>query len=138
MILVIDTNVLLSALIRDSNTRKVLMESGWQFYYPEISFHEIRKYKQLVLEKSGFDEEEYISLLGNLLSKLRLVTIEQIKPKIKEANDLIGKRDPKDVVFLAVALSIEGSAIWSNDKDFDEQTRLIRYNTERILKVLKE
>lgn len=49
---VIDTNILLSALIRDSTTRKIIIKSGWSFYYPEMSFHEVRKYKGLVLEMS--------------------------------------------------------------------------------------
>ncbi len=49
MIFVIDTNILISALIRDSTTRKIIVKSGWEFYYPEISFHEVRKYKGLVL-----------------------------------------------------------------------------------------
>ena len=52
MILVIDTNILLASLIRDSTTRKIIVESGWGFYYPEMSFHEVRKYKGLVLEMS--------------------------------------------------------------------------------------
>jgi predicted nucleic acid-binding protein len=56
MKLVIDTNILLSALIKDSTTRKIIIQSEWQLYYPEISFHEVHKYKQLVLEKSGLCE----------------------------------------------------------------------------------
>ncbi len=52
MILVIDTNILLASLIRDATTRKIIVESDWKFYYPEVSFHEVRKYKDLVLEKS--------------------------------------------------------------------------------------
>lgn len=42
---VIDTNIILSAFIKNSTTRKIIVESGWDFYYPEMSFHEIRKYK---------------------------------------------------------------------------------------------
>ena len=52
MILVIDTNILLASLIRDSTIRKIIVESGWGFYYPEMSFHEVRKYKGLVLDMS--------------------------------------------------------------------------------------
>ena len=52
MILVIDTNIFLASLIRDSTTRKIIIESGWNFFYPEMSFHEVRKYKDLVLKMS--------------------------------------------------------------------------------------
>ena len=44
MILVIDTNILLASLIRDSTIRKIIVESDWEFFYPEVSFHEVRKY----------------------------------------------------------------------------------------------
>ena len=50
MKIIIDTNVLLSALIKNSSTRTIIMESGWTFYYPEMSFHEVRKYKDLVIK----------------------------------------------------------------------------------------
>jgi predicted nucleic acid-binding protein len=53
MILTIDTNILLAGLIKDSTVRKIIVESGWGFYYPEMSFHEVRKYKDLVLETLG-------------------------------------------------------------------------------------
>ena len=33
---VIDTNIILSALIKDSSTRKIILKSGWNFYYPEM------------------------------------------------------------------------------------------------------
>lgn len=59
MKLIIDSNVLISALIKDSTTRKILTKFGLIFYYPEISLGEIEKYKSLILEKSNLTEEEY-------------------------------------------------------------------------------
>ena len=111
MNLVIDTNILFSALIKDSITRKVLIKSGWKFHYPEMSFHEIHKYKMLVLEKSGMEEVEYTKLLSYLLVHVNIVPEEKTKQKLKEAREILGKIDPDDVVFLATALSLYKSAI---------------------------
>ena len=132
MILVIDTNILLASLIKDSTTRKIIVESDWEFFYPEVSFHEVRKYKDLVLKKSGMNEEEYTELLNNLLQHITLVPEEQIKKYIEEADKLLGKIDPDDVVFLATALSINNSKIWSDDPHLDKQTKIRVFKTKHI------
>ena len=135
MILVIDTNILLASLIRDSTIRKIIVESGWGFYYPEMSFHEVRKYKGLVLEKSGMDEEEYTELLDHLLKHITLVTEEQTKGKLQEANEILGRVDPDDVVFLATAFSIENSKIWSDDPHLEKQKKVRVFKTKHIVKL---
>jgi len=133
MILVIDTNILLASLIRDSTVRKVIVESGWEFFYPEASFHEVRKYKGLVLEKSGINETEYAKLLNHLLQHITLVPEEQIKGHVKESNKLLGKVDSDDVVFLATAFSIENSKIWSDDPHLAKQDKVRVFKTKHIV-----
>ncbi len=135
MILVIDSNILLAGLIKDSNVRKIIVESGWEFYYPEMSFHEVRKYKDLVLEKSGMNEEEYTELLNHLLKHITLVPEEQIKGKIEEANEIFGEIDPDDVVFLATAFSIDNAKIWSDDAHFEKQNKARVFKTKHIMKL---
>ena len=42
------------------------------------------------------------------------------KDKLKEADELIGRRDRSDVPLVALALTISGhDGIWSTDKDFE-------------------
>src|SRR3989344_4373906 len=135
MILVIDTNILLAGLIKDSTVRKIIVESGWEFYYPEISFHEIRKYKDLVLEKSGMNEEDYTKLLNHLLKHIKLVPEEEIKGNMEEADKLLGKIDPDDVVFLATAFSIDNSKIWSDDPHLEKQNKIRVFKTKHIVKL---
>jgi predicted nucleic acid-binding protein len=135
MILIIDSNILISALIRDSTTRKILIESSWQFCYPEQSFHEVRKYKNLVLEKSGMTEQEYTEVLNRLLKHITLIPEEIMQHKLKEADDLLGKIDPDDVIFLATALSLDNSNIWSDDGHFEKQSKVRTFKTEHIVKL---
>jgi len=135
MILVIDTNILLASLIRDSTIRKIIVESGWEFYYPEMSFHEVRKYKGLVLEKSGMSEEEYTELLDHLLKHITLVAEEQTKGKLQEANEILEKVDSDDVVFLATAFSIGNSKIWSDDPHLEKQNKVRVFKTKHIVKL---
>ena len=133
MKVVIGTNIIISALIKDSTTRRIIIESEWEFYYPEMSFHEVRKHKNIVLEKSGISEGEYAKLLNALLSRIKIVPEEHIKHKLKEAAKALGKIDPDDVVFLATALSISDSVIWSEDRDFEEQDKVKVLKTKEIM-----
>lgn len=132
---VIDTNVLLSALIKDSITREILVTSGWDFYYPEIAFHEVRKYKELVLEKSGMQEQEYEELLNKLMNCVIIVPEEQIKQHLEEADKLLGHIDKDDVVFLATALSMENVTIWSDDAHFDKQDKALNLKTKEVIEL---
>ena len=42
--LVIDANIILSALIKDSITRKILVGSAIEFYAPDYLIEEVEKY----------------------------------------------------------------------------------------------
>ena len=137
MKIVIDTNILISALIRNSVTRKLITKSGWEFYYPEMSLHEIRNYKGMILEKSGMAETEYTDLFNKLLSYIKLVPDRWVNLKLEEAKAELDNIDPDDAVFLAAALSLENSMIWSNDADFDRQDKVEVLKTKDVISLLK-
>jgi len=134
---VIDTNILLSALIKDSKTRKILMESGLTFYYPEISFKEVEKYKGLVMEKADINESDFNGLVDSLLQYIKVVSRID-SHKIEEAEEIIGQIDPNDVTFIALALSIENDGIWSNDAHFQKQDKIKVYKTEDIINLVEK
>lgn len=138
MIIVIDSNVLISALIRDSLTRRIIIGSGMNFVFPEISLNEIRKHEKLIREKSGLTENELDRLLVRILDYIVLVPIEVIKEHLSEAKSIMLDIDPKDVVFIAAALSFEDSIIWSDDKDFDEQDRIKVVKTKHFAKLFEK
>ena len=66
MKLVIDVNVLFSAIIRESTTRELLVKSEHDFYFPEPSKEKIIKYADLLKEKSGLNYEELQKLLKSM------------------------------------------------------------------------
>ena len=55
MRLVIDTNIIFSALIKDSITRRILLISKYDFFIPEYVFIEIQKHVKDI---------EYIAIVG--------------------------------------------------------------------------
>ena len=134
MKIILDVNVILSALIRDSTTRKIILNSKFDFYFPEPSLHKIRKYKDYILEKSGLTEAEYYKLMATLFKYVKLVPTEEIKKNWDEAKKIMEYIDKEDVVFIATALSVSDSVIWSDDRHFEKQDRVKVLKTEDMAK----
>ena len=86
-----------------------------------------------MIEKSGMSEQEYNRLLNYLLKHITLIPEEIVHQKLEEANNILGKIDPDDVIFLSTALSLENSKIWSDDKHFEKQSKVSVFKTENIL-----
>ncbi|MBI2135096.1 PIN domain-containing protein [Candidatus Woesearchaeota archaeon] len=124
MKIILDVNIILSALIRDSATRKIILNSQFDFYFPEPSLHKIRKYKDYILEKSGLTGKGYDKLMAILFKYIRLVPTEEIRKNWGKAKKIMEYIDKEDVVFIAAALSISGSAIWSDDRHFERQDKV--------------
>ena len=62
MKLVVDTNVLISALLKDSLTRKLIIHIDAKLYTLEFSREEIEKHKNELLKKGNFNEVEIIHI----------------------------------------------------------------------------
>src|SRR3989338_6637186 len=124
MKIILDVNVILSALIRDSTTRKIILNFEFDFYFPEPSLHKIRKYKDYILKKSGLTEEEYNKIMATLFKYIKLVPTEEIEKNWDKAKKIIEHIDKEDVIFIATALSISDSVIWSDDRHFEKQDKV--------------
>ena len=135
--IVIDTNILISALIKESTTRKIIIESGFEFAYPEISLIEILKYKSYIIKKAGYSNLDFEKIFNKLLDYLNLVPLKIIESNLLEANKLIGKVDPDDIIFVATALTLKNSIIWSEDNDFLKQSIIKTVKTKELLNLIQ-
>ncbi|GBE18190.1 putative nucleotide-binding protein, containing PIN domain [archaeon BMS3Abin16] len=129
MKLVLDTNIIISALIKDSLTRKIILEINADLVYPDLGMAEIVKHKDLILNKSGLSEERFNSILDILFSYIELIPQDVIRGKLEEANEIMQKIDETDIVFIATALMFDGSSVWTGP-----MTRVSNYKTESLLK----
>ena len=57
MNIIIDSNVLFSALIKNSFTRRIILEYQGLFLFPSIIFEETERHKEELLKKSGMSPE---------------------------------------------------------------------------------
>lgn len=126
MKLIVDSSVLISALIRDSVTREILLLPFFEFLLPEYALEEIELRKSKIGKLSGLRYEEIDIVLSLILENIFIVPAHNIKVHLNEANNLIGKTDPKDTPFVALALSTKNDGIWSNDKHFEVLKDIIK------------
>ncbi|MHA1256698.1 MAG: PIN domain-containing protein [Promethearchaeota archaeon] len=138
MKLIIDTNILISSLLKDSTTREILLNESLNFYLPEIVLSEVNKYLPYIIQKSELSEEEIKKLLNTILENLILVPIDEYEKKMNEGMKIIGNIDEKDAQFIALALSIENDGIWSNDKHFEKQKKIKVFKTIDTLNLLED
>jgi predicted nucleic acid-binding protein len=131
--IVIDSNIFIAALLKDSTTRRLIITSGELFLFPEIIFDEITAHREELINKSGLSRKEYDELVSRLLKSVVLVKSETILPHRKEACEIMKKIDPSDVPFIATALAFKGAAIWTNDKHFEKQKTIKTIKTKDLL-----
>lgn len=137
MKLVVDTNVLLSALIRNSTSRSIILNPEHDFYVPEFALQEVEKYSDIISSKSGLPKKEIELLFDILKVKLEVVPLEDFRESFGKAEVAVGHVDEKDVPFLALALNIECDGIWSNDAHLKEQKLVDVWNTIQLVRVLR-
>lgn len=136
MIIIIDANVLFSALIRDSKTREVILNFDEFFLLPSYVFIEMQNHRSELLAKSGLSEKEFNKLLQLMLTRVLIVPNEVLIPYRKIAFEIVKDIDPNDAIFLACALAYPNSVIWSNDKKLKKQSKVNVLGTEEILKLM--
>ncbi len=134
MKIVVDVNIILSALLKNSATRKIIFKSNSNFYFPELSLNKVKKYEREVILRSKLSKEEYLEVLTELFKYIKIVPVEQILVEWNHAKRIMEKIDEEDVIFIATALTLEDSIIWSDDRDFEKQDTVRVIKTKDLLK----
>lgn len=136
MNIVIDTNIFISALIKEGATREIITDFNYNFLLPEFAFEEIEEHKLEITKKSKLSERDFNILFLRLLRYIRVIPADMISPYREEASKIIGKIDREDVQFIATALAFN-CPIWSNDKHFQKQNKIKIFTTKDMMKRLK-
>ena len=133
MKIVVDSNILFSALIKDSKTREILLESNNEFFFPSYVFYEALKHEEELLQKSCMDKKEFLVLLNLILERIKIVSEAELEKHKSEAVSLTKDIDINDVLFAASCLAVKGSVLWSDDKKLKQITKFKVLNTSEII-----
>ena len=132
MDLIIDANVLFSALIKESFSYNLLFSGKFHLFTPEYIFTELEKHKEELMNKTERTTEEFFRLVETLKRRIVIVPLEELVPYVEEAEKFTP--DPDDMAYFALALKLN-CAIWSNDKKLKEQNKIEVYNTHELNKL---
>jgi predicted nucleic acid-binding protein len=132
MELVVDANVVISALIADSKTWELIVTLELDLLTPQFVHDEIENYETLIVEKSGMEPRRVRQFVDLLFQYIEVVPADEFHSHIGEAKEAIGETDPDDVLYVACALARD-AAIWSDDGDFEEQDFADVYSTSDVI-----
>ncbi len=136
MRLIVDTNRIIAALIKDSTSREILLSDELEFLTVGVTKKEIEKYKYDILRKSHLTETEFNLIFSILFSRIYIVSDVVIESKMNEAKEIMDNIDPDDTPFIALALAIDNDGIWSDDSHFEKQNKVRVWKTYELLKIV--
>ncbi len=133
MKLVVDSNIVISALIANKEkTRELIQHPSLELYVPEQLQNEINKHKELIKEKiesRGGNPKALTPLLLRIYNQIIVVPKKEYESNLEKAKKALN--DPNDVPFLALALRLN-CGIWSNDKHLNNQKQVKTYKTHEL------
>lgn len=135
MKLIVNTNRIIAALVKDSISRKIINHLKAELITINFSQEEIGEHKKEIMDKSRLNEDQFSLIINKLKEKLIFLEEGLILTKIKEAKEIMDNIDPDDTYFIAAALATN-SDIWSDDKHFEKQKRVKIWKTEELAKKL--
>lgn len=136
MKIVVDSNRIIAALIKDSTTRSILLDEIFEFYAPEHIKDEIEKYKETLINKSKITTEEFNLLYLSVFENLTIIKKSDYEHLIEELKKEI--KDIEDIPYLAVCLLKNAEGIWTHDPHFKEQNKIRVFTNIDMLKIIED
>jgi predicted nucleic acid-binding protein len=134
MKIIIDTNRIMTAIIRDKTTRAILFNEKFEFFMPERGINEILKHKPELCEKSRLSGDEFDILLSYILERVVVVPKLYFEKFIDEARNLI--KDAGDFPFIALCMALKADGVWTEDKHFLNQGKVKVFRTSDMIRLM--
>src|SRR3989338_1437318 len=134
--LVVDANVLFSALLAKSFTRDLIFNPQLKLYSPEYLISELNEHLQSdeeIKEKLKQTGEETEKVIHELLHNIDIIPISEYKTFAQEAIEITP--DEFDAPYFALALYLK-LPIYTNEKKLKRQNDVKVLNTQEILRLL--
>ena|SRR3989338_5478775 len=135
MLLVVDANILIAALLKKSTTRAIMIKTNIQLIAPEFILEEIEKHADELTEKTNVDKTTLHEILIDLLyeTEIKIYPKQELEKYLEKAGNI--SPDRNDAMYFALALK-ENTAIWSNDTELKTQSTVKVYSTMDIIQKL--
>lgn len=135
MKVVIDSNRIVAALLKDSTTRKILFNDKFDFIAPEFLKEEIEKHKQEFIKKADIKPKDFDVLISLIFEAVTLIPKKEYNKFINSLKSEIS--DPKDIPYLACSIATDCKGIWSHDLHMKEQKKIRIFTNIEMLKSIQ-
>ena len=133
MKIVIDSNRVIAALIKESTTRELLFNENFEFYAPDLTITEITKYEKDIIQKADITQEEFDITLSAILSCINIISKDNQNIYLSELQGEINDID--DIPYIASCLFIKADGIWTHDPHFKEQHKIRIFTNIDLLNI---
>ncbi len=134
MDLIVDANIIFSALIRQGVTAKLLFVDDLHLYAPEFLLAEVQKHYNYLSKKTHRKKEEFESIYSIFKKRIIFIPEDYLKSYLIKADKI--SPDPDDSIYFAAALRMNVS-IWSNEKRLTKQDKINIYTTKQLYESYK-
>lgn len=138
MKIVVDANVVIAALAKQSITKEVLLYPFIDYYTPDFLLEELTKHEEEIIAKMNTDRLGYQKALDIIIKKVKIVKRETYSQYLGQAHEIIGRIDKDDEAYIAVALSIKANGVWSYDPHFKQQKAVRLFSTGELIRIIKK
>jgi predicted nucleic acid-binding protein len=135
MILVVDANIVIAALIRNGKSREILLSGKFKFVAPDFVKEETLKYLDYIKKKTGMSKDDLNLLVVLVFQEIQTIPQSDYETEIDKAKGLM-KEDIKDSPYVACYLALKCDGIWTNDPDYVGKEGVKVYTTEYLMRFL--
>lgn len=133
MRLVIDANIVIAALMRDSSVRRLLLLGGHELHAPAYLFEEVESHWQELQPRSKLSTESLREVLGILKEHINEHAASDYEARFEEARAILSDGDADDTPYVALALALVADGVWSEDRGLTTREGLRIYRTVEVL-----
>ena len=131
MLLVVDATELFAAAIKGGKTAEILVSDKVDLITPEFILSEFKSHKDELLSKTHRSSADFVKFLMIAEDKIEVIPGLELVPFLKDADAICP--DPDDVQYFSAALKYN-CAIWSEDKELKNQSRVKVLSTSDLVK----
>ena len=133
MKIVVDTNRIVAALVKDGATRGILFDKNFNFITSDYTISEIHEHKDELKAKTNLNDKEFDILLALIFEHITIIPESEYKDFVNGCKNDIS--DPDDAPILATAIATRADGIWAHDPHFKKQKRVRIFTNIDLLKL---
>lgn len=133
---VVDTNIVVAALLRKGDTQKLLFSNLFEFFSPDFIRVEVLKHRQEFMQKASMNEAEFLNALELAFENIVVAPPEEYLQFEEKALSICPEGHKDDWPFIALSLKLD-CAVWSNDSALKRQQKIKVFSTKELLEKIK-